>query len=164
MNEPEVTPELLSFYSLLENAFPQHEVTVAATESSEMYLNELQRVHFGGQDWRLVDFPEFENDSMEAAFSLLDDRAKLYYIAAFMREAIIDPYYQVQCFGVLKSFLKGPERLMAQLDAYQRESIVWFCDMVEKQIGELPMLERISCAADLMSAKYIRSAIRDTVW
>jgi hypothetical protein len=161
--ETDATPELLSFYALLENAFPETGTAVFFDESKSSYLNELRGLHFNGQDWRLVDFPDNENDSMGAAFGLLHESSQLYYLAAFMRESIIDPYYQKECLHFLRNYAR-PDGLMAQMTPYQRESIVWYCDLIEKQVAELPMMERLSYAAELMGTKHIRNVIRNTTW
>lgn len=161
--DPDVTPELLSFYALLENAFPETGTAVFYDESKSAYLNELRAVHFNGQDWRLVNFPEDENDSMGAAFGLLHEASQLYYLAAYMRESIIDPYYQKECLNYLKSYSR-PDGLMSQMNPYQRESIVWYCDLIEKQVSELPMMDRLGYAVELMATKHIRNVIRNTTW
>ncbi len=117
MLEEESSPELLSFYTLLENAFPDHSVEVGAAESPEMYLNEIRLRYFNGQDWRLVDFPPEENDGVEPAFQLLDGTSKVYYIAAYMRESIIDPFYRSGCLVYLRSFGNGSTGLFSRMDA-----------------------------------------------
>ena len=163
MIDEETTPELLSFYSLLENSFPLKSVEAGSAESNEMYLNEIRLRLFNGQDWRLVDFPDDENDGVEPAFEILDGTTKLYYIAAYMRESIIDPYYRSGCLHHLKSF-SNPGGLFSRMDAYQRESVVWYCDMIEKEINGLPMMERLSYAMDIISLKQVRNTIRNIVW
>lgn len=164
MLEEESSPELLSFYTLLENAFPLHSVEVGAAESPEMYLNEIRLRYFNGQDWRLVDFPPEENDGVEPAFQLLDGTSKIYYIAAYMRESIIDSYYRSGCLSYLRSFGNGPTGLFSRMDAYQRESVVWYCDMIEKEISRLPMMDRLSYAMEIISLKQVRNSIRNTAW
>ena len=164
MLEEESSPELISFYALLENAFPLKSIEVGETESNEMYLNEIRLRYFNGQDWRLVDFPDDENDGVEPAFDLLDGSSKIYYIAAYMRESIIDPYYRSGCLNHLKTFARVPNGLFTRMDAYQRESVVWYCDMIEKEINSLSMMDRLGMAMETMALKQIRNTIRNTVW
>jgi len=164
MTEAEETKELVEFYQLLENAFPATSMNVGFEESHESYLNELRTMLFNGLDWRLTDFPDNENDSIDAAFNLLDGTSKLYYIAAYMRESIIDSYYQTGCLNQLKSFARVPGGLFERMDPYQRESVVWYCDMVEAQVNELPFMSRIEFAVNILAVKSIRNTIRNTVW
>jgi hypothetical protein len=164
MDEHESSPELTSFYALLENAFPANSIEVGFEESNESYLNEIRGMLFNGQDWRMVDFPDNENDGVCPAFDLLHDASKIYYIAAYMRESVIDPYYQATCLAQLKKFARVPGGLFFSMDAYQRESVVWYCDLVEKMINSLPMMERLNYVVDTMSAKFLRNTIRNTIW
>ncbi len=164
MDDHESSAELVSFYALLENAFPSTSIEVSFDESNESYLNEMRGLLFNGQDWRTVDFPDNENDAVSPAFDLLHDSSKLYYIAAYMREAAIDIYYQATCLAQLKKFARMPGGLLSQMDAYQRESVVWFCDLAENQINSLPMMERLNYVVDTMTAKFLRNLIRNTLW
>lgn len=164
MEIEESSRELVTFYSLLENAFPATSIEVGYRDSNESYLNEIRGLLFNGQDWRKVDFPDNENDAVSPAFDLLNDESKLYYIAAYMREAAIDIYYQATCLSQLKVFAQTPNGLLGQMDAYQRESIVWFCDLAEKQINSLPMMERLEYVVDTMNLKHLRNTIRNTLW
>ena len=164
MLEEESSPELLSFYTLLDNAFPLTMITVGYRESQEAYANEVLLKHFNGQDWRLVDFPDNENSFIVEAFEMLDGTSKLYYIAAYMRESIIDSYYQSGCLSHLRSFCNVPGGLLSRMDAYQRESIIWYLDMVEEEINSMGMMDRLAHAVDTISAKHIRNTIRNTVW
>ena len=164
MIEEESSPELLSFYTLLEKAFPLTSIEVGFVESNEMYLNEIRGRYFNGFDWRLTDFPPEENDGVEPAFDLLDGSSKIYYIAAYMRESIIDPYYRQGCLNHLKTFARMPDGLFTRMDAYQRESVVWYCDLFEKEIGELSMMDRLGYAMETLALKHIKNTIRNTVW
>ena len=164
MDEKESSPELTSFYALLENAFPATSCDVQFDESNESYLNEIRGLLFNGQNWRNVDFPDNENDGVSPAFDLLHDSSKLYYIAAYMRESIIDSYYQATCLTQLKKFARVPGGLLGVMDAYQRESVVWYCDLVEKQINSLSMMDRLEYVVDTMTCKFLRNTIRNTVW
>jgi hypothetical protein len=164
MDEHESSPELTSFYALLENAFPATSIEVGFDESHESYLNEIRGLLFNGQDWRTVDFPDNENDAVSPAFDLLNDASKIYYMAAYMRESVIDPYYQATCLAQLKKFARVPGGLLGSMDAYQRESVVWFCDLVEKMINNLPMMERLNYVVDTMTTKSLRNTIRNTIW
>jgi hypothetical protein len=164
MDKGESTTDLVTFYALLENAFPANSIEVGFDESRESYLNEIRGLLFNGQDWRAVDFPDNENDAVAPAFDLLHDDSKLYYIASYMREAAIDIYYQASCLAQLKKFAHMPGGLLGRMDPYQRESVVWFCDLVEAQINSLPMMERLEYAVDTMTAKYLRNTIRNTLW
>ena len=55
MDDNESSAELISFYALLENAFPVTSFEVGFEESNESYLNEMRGLLFNGQDWRAVD-------------------------------------------------------------------------------------------------------------
>lgn len=155
---------MIQFYSLLENAFPQDSVVVQPKESSESYVNEIRGLYFNGQNWRSIDLPEDENDAIEPAFDLLDDYSKMYYIAAYMRESIVDPYYIAGCLTQLRHF-SGPDNLiLGRMTPYQRESIVWYCDLVEQHFASLPMMERIAHGMDIITTKSLRSQIRNTLW
>ena len=85
-------------------------------------------------------------------------------IAAYMRESIIDSYYRSGCLSYLRSFGNGPTGLFSRMDAYQRESVVWYCDMIEKEISSLPMMDRLSYAMEIISLKQVRNSIRNTAW
>jgi hypothetical protein len=149
MIEEESSPELLSFYTLLEKAFPLTSIEVGFIESNEMYLNEIRARYFNGLDWRLTDFPAEENDGVEPAFDLLDNSSKIYYIAAYMRESIIDPYYRPGCLNYLKTFSRVPDGQFSRMDSYQRESVVWYCDFIEKEINTLPFMDRFGYAMEI---------------
>ncbi len=164
MNELDENSELTTFFALLENAFPETSVQVGFHESNEAYLNELRGILFTGQDWRSVDFPENENDHVVDAFQMLDGTSKMYYIAAYMREAILDPFYQSGCLTHLRSFCNIPGGIFSRMTPYQRESAVWFCEAVEKQINNLPMMERLGQAMDSIAAKHIKNTVRNTLW
>ncbi len=163
MEEEVPSPELIQFHALLENAFPEHSVVVQPLESAESYLNEVRNLNFNGQDWRLVEFPEDESDAIAPAFDLLDNEAKKYYIAAYMRESVVDPYYQPGCLMHLKSFAREGG-MLSQMTPYQRESVVWYCEQVEEQINELGMMDRIGRGVDLVTVKWLKGLIRNTVW
>ena len=164
MLDEESSPELLSFYTLLDNAFPLTFITVGYRESQESYVNEIVLKNFNGQNWRAVDFPDDENSFIVEAFEMLDGTSKLYYIAAYMRESIIDPYYQSGCLTHLRSFCNMPGGLFSRMDAYQRESVIWYIDMVEELINSMGMMDRLGHAMDTLASKHIRNTIRNTIW
>ena len=85
---------------LIDQAYPEHkcpspvEIEIDPDKWYDSHEVELCRQLFNGGDWCEVEFPD-ENQFVECAFDLLPIGAQTYYYAAYMTQAMDNPYYRI---------------------------------------------------------------------